>query len=121
MSLRQSLYDALSDRERLKRVHEGSVSDAAFASRLLREVGATWVPEMQEWQSLLGILAQYGWKPGGLTTAAFWYDEAGRCGFVHKLTPDRTRFRSVDLSLSEHEWRGPLRSRNSLRFLVPPG
>lgn len=121
MSLRQDLFDALSDPGRLQRVREGAVNDAAFASRLLRDVGATWVHEMQEWQSLLGCLAQYGWRPGGLAAAAFFYDESGACGFVQRITPDATRFRPIDFGAEEHEWRAPLKSRNGLRFLAAPG
>ncbi len=121
MSIRQSLFDALADPGRLQRVAEGSVSDAAFCSRLLREVGAHWIAECQEWQTLLGNLAQYGWVRGGLSAAAFWYCEDGACGFVQRITPDKTRFRSIDLAAKDEGWRSPLKSRNGLQFLAAPG
>lgn len=121
MSLRSDLFEALQDPARLSRIAEGSVSDAAFASRLLQDVGARWLPTTQEWETLLAGLSQYGWRPGGVAPAAFWYDETGECGFVQRVSTDGTRFRSIDLASGEHGWRTPLKSRNGLRFLACPG
>lgn len=120
MSLRQDLFEALQDPGRLSRLAEGSVSDAAFCSRLLQDAGAHWIPVVQEWETLLLALTQNGWRNGGMAAAAFWWDEE-HCGFVQRTTPDGTRFRSIDLAAEEQEWRAPLKSRNGLRFLAAPG
>lgn len=120
MSLRSDLWEALGDPARLSRLAEGSVSDVAFCSRVLRDVGALWIAEAQEFPTLLANLAQYGWRPGGMAAAAFWYDERS-CGFVHRTTPDASRFRSIDLPAGEHGWRAPLKSRDGLMFLAAPG
>ena len=115
------LLDALQDPARLQRLAEGAVTDTSFVSRVLRDLGAHWLPSAQEPETLLAALEQYGWRRVGIAPGAVFTAPDVECGLMGRISLDHTWFQAYTLRCDDQGWRPFRQTVSGVRTWLAPG